>query len=321
MASDNARGILGISLIDDQLRIVEGERLENELQITRIAHGRLRQPFSFEVFADKNMPRRFADDITRLCDTQPFQVKQASFSLDSRMVLIKKIPVDKTIEEVALPDHLIWEVRQFAISPIKEYIVDFEHLDGSDENGSLNYMLVVVVRKKIVEFLKQMFRHTSLNLKFIDVDIFSAQRALLLNYEYVNAAKIGLIDIEEKKVNFAILQGRNFCLTHDAALTITNHNEDNWKDSAVRLISKELRRVILDHQLGRGVEDLSEIFLYGEAVEDGIVEGLQNSYDVRIDRANPFKKVRLTTEVREKLNQQRSERFMISLGAALRGIQ
>jgi Tfp pilus assembly PilM family ATPase len=321
MASDDTRGILGISLIDDQLRIVEGERRNNELQITRVAHGRVRQPFTFEVFSDKNMPRRFADDITRLCDTQLFEVKQASFSLDSRMVLIKKIPVDKSIDENALPDHIIWEVRQFAISPIKEYIVDFEHLDGGDDNGSLDYLLVVVVRKRVVEFLKQMFRHTSLNLQFIDVDIFSAQRALLLNYDYVTAAKIGLIDIEEKKVNFAILQGRNFCLSHDAAITIANHNEDNWKDSAVRMIAKELRRVILDHQLGRGVEDLSEIFLYGEAVEDGIVEGLQNSYDVRIDRANPFKKVKLTPELREKLNQQRSERFMISLGAALRGIQ
>jgi Tfp pilus assembly PilM family ATPase len=100
-----------------------------------------------------------------------------------------------------------------------------------------------------------------------------------------------------------------------------NNHPDNWDDSATRLISKELRRIILDNQLGRGIEDLKEIFLYGEAVEDKVLEGLQNSYDVRIDRANPFKKVKLMASARDELNRERAERFMVSVGAALRGIQ
>jgi Tfp pilus assembly PilM family ATPase len=69
------------------------------------------------------------------------------------------------------------------------------------------------------------------------------------------------------------------------------------------------------------VEDLSEIFLYGESVEDGVLEGLQNSYDVRIDRANPFKKVKLTPDVKEDIGKARAERFVVAVGAALRGIQ
>ncbi|NIR50773.1 pilus assembly protein PilM [candidate division KSB1 bacterium] len=313
-------GVLGISLIYDQLRIVEGEKHSNEFQITQIANGRVRRPFTFEVFSGKNLARRFAEDITRLCETQGFQVKEAAFSLDSRMVLIKKIPVDQYLNESKIEDQIIWEVRQFAISPVNEYIVDFEQLKSSQDGSAVKHMLVVIVRKRIVEFVKQIFKHTDLQLKVVDVDIFSAQRALQLNYDYNKVGRVGLIEIEEKKVNFSILEGRNYFLSHEVPFP-ANNTLDNRDDTTTQLISKELRRIILDHQIGRTVEDLSEIYLYGEAVEDGVLEGLQNTYNVRIDRANPFKKVKLVTKLRDQINETRSERFMISVGAAIRGIQ
>ncbi|MFQ5638320.1 MAG: type IV pilus biogenesis protein PilM [bacterium] len=321
MAQEAQAGVLGISLIDDQLRIVEGKKSLNELQISRVAHGRSRQPFGFDVFSDKSMTRRFAEDITRLYELQKFEVKDVAFSLDSRMVLIKKIPIDKTLDEQMLADHISWEVTQYAISPINEYIIDFEHLNSAQESRSFNYVLVVIVRKKIIKFLRQMFNHTDLALKYIDVDIFSAQRALQLNYDYPPTGRIGLIDIAESKVNFAILDGKNYFLSQDYVFPPNNSNLESRQESAARLISKELRRVILDHQLGRGVEDLKEIYLYGEAVDDPVLEGLQNSYNIRIDRANPFRKVKMMKGVKEEIEKSRSERFMICVGAAIRGIQ
>jgi Tfp pilus assembly PilM family ATPase len=321
MAQEGNGAILGIALIDDQLRIVEGHKKSDEFQVSQIAQGRVRQSFNFGVFGDHNVARRFGEDIKRLVETREFQVKDAAFSLDSSMVLIKRIPVDAMLDPKELEDHVFWEVRQFSISPLKEYIVDFESLNSETADQKPGFILVVVVRKKIVEFLKQVFKHTGLNLKVVDVDIFSAQRALQLNYDYNQSNRIGLIDLEEKKVNFCILEGRNYYFSQEVPFPAVGNDNDKWDDSATRLISKELRRIVLDNQLGNGVEDLKEIFLYGEAVEDKVLEGLQNSYDVRIDRANPFKKIKLMTHAREELNQERSERFMISVGAALRGIQ
>lgn len=319
MAQEEITGILGISLIDDQLRIIEGRKSFNEFQISLITQGRVRHSFSFEVFSDKGMARRFAEDITRLYETQNFQVKNAAFSLDSQMVLIKKFPVDKDLSGDKLEEHMNWEVRQFTISPIEEYVVDFEQLK-TNSHGTRD-MLVVVVRKKIVEFVKEIFKHTNLQLKVIDVDIFSAQRALQINYDYGNTERIGLIDVEEKKLHFSILEGKNYYLSQEVAFSVNNRNLDMEDESKARLISKELRRIILDNQLGRSVEDLDEIFLYGEALEDRLLEELQNTHDVRIDRANPFRKIKLVSQAKESVSQLRSERFMISVGAALRGIQ
>ena len=319
MAQDEKTGILGISLIDDQLRIVESVRLsQNEFEVTQLAQGRIRQRFDFSVFTDKNMPRRFADDITRLYKTQNFKEKKVAFSLDSRMVLVKKIAIDRSLEEELIKGQVKWEVQQFSISPVNEYVIDYEPIHANT-NGPFNNMLVVVVRKKIVKFLKEVFKHTDLQLKVVDVDIFSAQRALQLNYDYNNSDKVCLINIEENKIHFSLLHGRSFFLTQEVS-TLDNQDIDLNTQSITRLISKELRRIILDHQLGKKIEDLNDIFLYGDAVEDELLEGLQNSYDVHIDRANPFRKIKLNAQI-EDVIQSRSERYMVSVGAALRGMQ
>ena len=321
MTQQENAGILGMSLIDKQLRIVEGRKLASEIQISKLAQGRIRHQFGFDVFDDKGMPRKIAEDIIRLFETQDFEVKDVAFSLDSRMVLVKKLEVDKELEGDKLKDHINWEVSQFAISPIDEYVIDYEVLKPGS-NGTLNNVLVVVVRKRIVHFLKQIFKHTDLKLKVIDVDVFSAQRALQVNYDYNSDDKVGLIAIEDKRIHFSILEGRNLFLTQDVSLFQDSTNADTKDEtSTTRIISKELRRIILDHQLGKSIEDLNEIILYGESVEDQLLEELQNNHDVHIDRANPFKKIKLVNETKEEINNSRSERFMISVGAAIRGIQ
>ncbi|MCG8606198.1 pilus assembly protein PilM [bacterium] len=321
MTQEVSAGILGISLIEDQLRIVEGRKEAEEFQVTRVAHGRVRHVFNLEAIADKNMSRRFAEDINRLYATQDFDARNAAFSLDSSMVLIKKIPVDEQLTDPEIGQQIQWEVGQFTIADVEEYIIDYEEILSQSRNGSIKEILVVVVRKKIVESLRRVFSHSDLQLKVVDVDLFSAQRALQQNYDYNQSERIGLIDIEDKKAHFSILSGRSYHLSQEVFFPANNHQMDNKEETAARIISKELKRIVMDEQIGKGVEDLSEIYLYGEAVEDKVVERLQNSYNIRINRANPFKKVRMGSQVADEINETRPERFMISVGAALRGIQ
>ncbi len=321
MAQEESAGVLGVSVVDDQLRVVEGRKHLNEFQVLEMAHGRVRHRFDFESLEDKNIARRFAEDLNRLCESHHFQVRDAAFSLDSRMVLIKKLPVDTDLDEATLDKQIAWEVSQFTISPLHEYIVDFERLNSVPEKGDVQYVLVVTVRKRIVEYVRQIFKHTDLKLRVVDVDIFSAQRALQLNYNCKENGRIGLVDIGMSKVNVAILQGRNYYYSQEFPLPSNGTGGEETSEATAHLISKELRRIIVDQELGRSVEDLDEIYLYGEGVEDRVLEGLQNAYNVRIDRANPFRKVRLASRLKEEYATARPERFMIAVGAAIRGVQ
>ncbi len=321
MTPSEHTGVLGVSLVDDHLKIVEGQKHQSEFQITEAASGRTRYSFNFESFADKNMTRRFAEDITRLYESHKFACKEVAFSLDSRMVLVKKIPIDRELAPAEVEQQVNWEVRQFTISPVDEYIVDYERLFSQGPTGAEDYILVVTVRKQIVDYVRRIFRHTDLRLKVVDVDIFSAQRALQLNYDCGEHDRIALVDVSTTKVNLAILEGKTYFLSQEFGLPQNSLDADSRKDTATRLISKELRRLMLDYQLGKSVEDLNELYLYGEGVDDGLLETLQNTYNVRIDRANPFRRVKLPSELKAEYGEKRPERFMVAVGVAIRGVQ
>jgi Tfp pilus assembly PilM family ATPase len=72
--------------------------------------------------------------------------------------------------------------------------------------------------------------------------------------------------------------------------------------------------------LGKSVEDMRAIYLYGDGVNDDILETLQNTHNVRIDRANPFKKLRIASQGGEALAPSQPEAFVIPVGAALKGL-
>lgn len=322
MTEEESFEYLGVSLIDDRLRLVAAKKVQDEYHVTSALQGQTRQNFDHESISDKSTISTFAEDIRKLYESQNINATDAVFALDSRFTLIKKYPVDREVAKLYLEDQINWEVQQFIISPLDQYIISYEPLHTKfDSTESVDHVIVVTVRKRIIEFVRQMFEQANLNLRVIDVDVFTAQRAVVANYDLKPTERVGLIDVESGTLNFSILEGDNFYLYYEADYSIEDHTNGNDFENKARFISKELRKIMLDYQLGRSVEDLDEIFLYGEALENRLVEELQNSHDVRIEKANPFKKVRWTGQAKENYEQPSYEKFMVAAGAAFRGLE
>jgi type IV pilus assembly protein PilM len=319
MTEDRQEGFVGISLTHDHLRMTEGARSSGEFLITNLAQGRLRQPFDFQVFSEKNYIPRFAEDINRLYQASHFEGRHAAFSLDSRMVLVKKLPIDPDLAGEELHEHVLWEARQFLLSPLAEYNIAYERLEPTEVEPE-PHVLVVAVRKSIISYLRQVFEHTDLHLDVVDVDIFAAQRALERNYESLSDEHVALVDVGEQALHVVLLRNGEYFLSQEVPFPADETKTLLQSDAErlAKLIARELRRILLDNKLAKAIEELDGIFLYGEGVDDEVVEALRNSHDVRIERVNPFKKVRLKAD-RTADRHLRPETFTVAVGAALRG--
>jgi Tfp pilus assembly PilM family ATPase len=321
MAFAATNGMVGISIRDTALRMVEVTKAAGESRISRLSQGRVRTALNVASLQDRTLIRRYAEDINRLYETADFQVSSGVFILDSNLVTIKKIPIDVNLQGERLKDHMRWEVEQCMINPLEQYIVAFEPLPAEDSKD-VTHAVVVVARRLVIEYLKEIFQNTDLQLRAIDVDLFAAQRVLAGNYDLGEKEFVALIDIRKEGLQFSIMRGTNFYLAHDMDFHgdepagAAKRDDDHW----ARQISKELRRIIIDHKLGKSVEDLRAIHLYGDGVTDGIVETLQNTHNVRIDRANPFKKIKIASAGGEAIVPSQPETFVIPVGAALKGL-
>ncbi|RMD98012.1 MAG: hypothetical protein D6814_08435, partial [Calditrichaeota bacterium] len=284
-------GLVGISIRDVQLRMAEAVSKSGQFQIAKVARGTSRIPFTFSALEDRSNILLLAQELNRAYESAGFSSTRASLSLDSDMVLIKKIPVDATLQGDELRSHILWEVSQFMINPLDNFIVDFELVEAAGQEKQEAEAIVVVVRKAVIEYIKEIFAATDLKLQAVDVDVFAAQRLLSKIYQFPPESKIALIDIRKKNLQISILH-HNFYLSQEVEYSTEEHEEAESQrvEHLSRIISKELRRIILDNKLGKSVEDLQEIFVYGDFIEDRIIDILSEAHNVTFHRIDPFEK-------------------------------
>ncbi|MBN1352574.1 pilus assembly protein PilM [candidate division KSB1 bacterium] len=323
MALEQRRGLVGVSFLDNALYMVEVEVVGGQYQINKIARQTMELPFDVRQHNNLEATDRFSEHLNALAKANDIGFPGTSFSLDSQLVMVKKVPVDIGLSEIDMREQVTWEVEQFSRESEDKFNIDFSQL-AIDRQRNSKELLIVAVRKAIIDLIVKIFSATNLKLRYVDVNIFAAFRAIQANYEIQKDEKIALVDISQNKVVLSLMKGSEFILSNE----FTFQNDSNEQDGAFpteeelsKLISKEIRRLILDHKLGENIEDLDRVFLFGEMVKDEVLETLQNFYDVRIDKANPFRRIRFSSNVKiDEVTWAKPETFVVSIGSALREI-
>ena len=312
-------GLVGISICGNQLRMAEVVARSGNKNISRVASGEITIPFEFDNIRKRENIASIAREINNLYEAGGFESTRASFSLDSEKVLIRKIPVDFPVDATDMREHALWEASQVMINPLEDYIVDF-HVQDAIGNENERILVLVVVRKAIIDYLKEVFASTNLHLRGVDVDIFAAQRVVENTYDITDEAKVALIDIRDKSVQFSILH-HGFFLEQTMELGAEIPADKGEKNGFLsRMISKEMRRLILDNKLGKSMDDMQEVFVYGEEVDENIIETLVSDHDVNLHRVNPFERITLEKAPVDPDVTKHPEAYVASVGTAIKGL-
>jgi len=314
---------LGIYVKENNVKLIEVESSSTQqFRINKIVQTQLDTPLNFESISNEQKLAQIGNQLHQVVKGHNLNTNYAVFTLDSKLTLIKRMPYDESLSEPELIDQVDWEVKEFSYSPEDEYIVDFQKLQ-STTNRQGHEMLIVSVREKIIHYLRKLFSAGQTQVKVIDLDVFAAKRAIEVNYDLRVGDIVALVEINPRGLLFTIIEDKEFCLSQEITIGKLGLDVDSLEstdeEDIAKFISKELRRIILDNKLGENIEGLNRIFLYGDMVKDNILESLQNNYNVRIDRANPFRRLLFAPNVSVDENiWSRPETFTVCVGAALR---
>ena len=314
---------LGIYIKGNNIKLIEVESSSTQqFRINKIVQTKLNTPLNVDTINNEQHIAEIGRQLDHIVRNNRLNTQNTMFALESGLTLMKKMPYDEGLSDSDLIDQVDWEVKEFSYSPEDEYIVDFQKLQPTSRCQN-NEMLIVSIREKIVRQLRNLFSMSKLNVKVIDLDIFTAKRAIEVNYDLRIGDIIALVEVSSEGFLFTIVEDKEFCFSQQVPLSKLgvqrNSLEDADDEEITKFISKELRRIIIDNKLAENIEGLNRIFLYGDMVKDNILESLQNNYNVRIDRANPFRRLLFAPNVSVDENiWSRPETFTICVGAALR---
>ena len=313
----------GIYLKRNNFKMVEVEKpSSDQFRINKLIQVNLDTSLDLNSIHNDSQMVEIGNQINEIFNVFKAEPKQAVFTLENPFAVVKKIPVDSNLSKEELIEQVDWEVKQFSFSPDDEYIVDFQQLDYSTRTPTED-IIIVTIRQKIIQQLKKIFSVAKISVSVIDLELFAAIRAIENNYDFKADALVSLIEIDFQGIQITILKEKNLNFSQEFSLAKLGIEKESMKsvddNEVANIINKELKRIIQDHQLGDNVEALNRIFLYGDDVRDGVLAKLQNSFNLRIEKTNPFRNVFIgpNVSIDEKISSH-PETFTVCVGSALR---
>jgi Tfp pilus assembly PilM family ATPase len=314
MNSFGNKPMLGLSLNPDHVSMVA----VNTGQVRAVASRELVQPFDLATlhsYGGGVLDNQIAA-IEDLRGRVGEGFNEVAVSLNHGMVLLKKIPVALGMDSEMIRDQLQWEARQFLVSDADEYIIESERLPFQNLTGNPMYMMVLV-RKKVIDQVRNLVRGAGLSLHTVDVDVFCDIRALKVNYDFEPDKTTVFTVVDKKDLLIVFIRNGEYYLSH--RVLFEDGTGQREPAMTAQLLAKELKRLVFGHRIGREIEDIHKVFLSGSDSIQSVLQAFSQAVPIPVELANPFQRVAVSQAVTQSKDYLRfPERFISSIGVALR---
>ncbi|MFQ5442869.1 MAG: type IV pilus assembly protein PilM [Thermodesulfobacteriota bacterium] len=132
------------------------------------------------------------------------KAKDAVSALTGHSVIIKKVNFPAVTEE-ELADSIQWEAEQYIPFPVTEVNIDFQILGADTEGRGQMDVMLVAVKKDVINDYTNVIKEAGLTPVVIDVDAFALENMLEINYPVVAGEMTAVVNIGASITSFSIM--------------------------------------------------------------------------------------------------------------------
>jgi len=264
--------------------------------------------------------------ISDLVKKHGVKVKDAASSLTGHSVIIKKVSFPAMTED-ELAESIQWEAEQYIPFPITDVNIDFQILGADTEGRGQMDVMLVAVKKDVINDYTNVIKEAGLNPVVIDVDSFALENMIEINYPVTPGENVAMVNIGATITSISVLFGGLTIFTRsipmggnqfteeiqrqlnvsfsDAEAMKTGKKEPSADASALPIaietvstnLTFEIKRSLDFFLGGNQGADVSKIYLSGGGSK---VAGLQNlmqeKTSIPVELVNPFKNLEIGTK-------------------------
>jgi type IV pilus assembly protein PilM len=154
--------------------------------------------------------------------------KDVVVAVSGHSVIVKKIKVGRMkLEE--LEEQIPFEAEQYVPYAIEDVNLDFQILESTSTGANEMDVLLVAVKKDIINDYLSIISTAGLKAVVVDVDAFALQNAFEIASEVEKEQVVGLVNLGAAVMNINILQGGLSEFTRDSALGGNRYTESIQK--------------------------------------------------------------------------------------------
>lgn len=217
---------------------------------------------------------RLLDSLKELIKKAKIKTKDVTVGLAGHSsVIVKRVSLPEMSEE-ELSESIKFEAEQYIPFDIEDVTLDFQILGPKEEAGQMDVILVAV-KKDIVNDFLSVVKEAGLNPVIVDVNSFALENIYEVNYEIEPDKNIALVNIGASTINMNILKGGISVFTRDSAVGSNIHTEALQREFNITYETAERLKK------GEPVENVSpeDAFSVMESASEEIIEEVNRSIE------------------------------------------
>lgn len=298
--------ILGVSFLQGRIQMAEVEH-GRVVQLTSLVEGESTTDLTHAAAGltpDHPQLDVFVDELRGLLKRHKLSPEKISFALPTAPLFINLIPVDPTLAGPALKAHMAWEMQQYyPENDPKDFMLGSDIIPAADGGASQAFM--VGLPRGLVGFVQRAAQELKMKMAVVDVDQFSVEKTVLLNYPEILEHAIVLFGLRSGAVDASLIhEGR---MTDYRLYTMEPDTDPTWAVTAY-----------LHYLQDRGIPEPAALIMHGSDIPKEFVAALRESTGIKQTVAlNAVRKLPVGKNVHAPYVKA-SYRFGAAIGLALR---
>jgi type IV pilus assembly protein PilM len=209
-----AKTTVGLDIGSSAIKIVELTRKSSDARLHRF--GMVDLPPEAMVDGEVMDRQLLVESIQNLVEQSGIKSRSVATGVSGRGVIVKKITMERLAPQDAR-EAIHWEAEQHVNWDINDVALDFEILN-TDVGPNQMQVLLVAAKRDLISAHADLVREAGLVPAVIDINSFAVQNAAELNYEFLPAEVVALVNIGAELTNINLIQGGIPLYTQDLSL-------------------------------------------------------------------------------------------------------
>lgn len=278
---------------------------DGQIEVLRTEKIYFNQPLDYQNYLSQENRIHLLNALEKSVKSGLFKDRKINISIDSRLTYVLKIPVEANLHPQELKEHLIWEFQQHFINEKHEdYLLSFHPIQLKNQE-KFNSLILLVIKKTLLNFYKHIFEDLQLKIKVTDIDHFSAETICKFSYPEF-----------EKSYNF-LISVKDSCLDVSFFISgeVFSYRKIKFKENQeiINFFEKDISPTIKTMK-----QKIGKIYIWGENVKQRLVDELNSIVPVEVVLINPFRKFIINKAVLNSPVYENLHEFTPACGIALR---
>ncbi|MBI5328746.1 MAG: type IV pilus assembly protein PilM [Deltaproteobacteria bacterium] len=196
--------VIGLDIGSNSVKVIQLAPAKKSWRLVNIGIGHLPSEAIVDGYIIDSMT--VISVVKELIASQGIKVKNCVSALTGHSVIIKKVNLP-VMSEAELAESIQWEAEQYIPFPITDVNIDFQILGTDTEGRGQMEVMLVAVKKDVINDYTNVIKESGLVPVIIDVDSFALENMFEMNYSVAPNENIAIVNIGATITSINILRG------------------------------------------------------------------------------------------------------------------